>query len=148
MTAKRSANNREIFIFSRGDLTLPRRAGYRLMPRRYARQEHGRVITQYAAQLARHYHSLNCRNILQGKEPGLNPRPIMIVDYNWASLDRPAKTSIVIFEGGYGFVQLGKGRVRSFVIGITAMPISDFGTWDYEQEIILFFRRMVREGQI
>ena len=148
MTRKRSANNREIFIFSRGDLNLPRRAGYSLMPPRYMRREHGRVITQYTAQLARHYHSLNCRNILHGKEPGLNPRPVMLVDYNWASLDRPVKASIVIFEGGYGFVQIGKGRVRSFVIGITSMPNAEFDTWEYEQEVIVFFRRMVREGQI
>lgn len=145
---KRSANTQEIFVFSRGELNLPRRAGYRLMPRRYMRSEHGRVITQYTAQLARHYHSLNCRNILQGKEPGLNPRPAMIVDYNWASHNRPVKISISVFEGGYGFIQIGKGKVRSFVIGIISMPIAEFGTWDYEQEIILFFRRMVREGQI
>lgn len=148
MTAKRSANSREIFVFSRGELDRPRRSGYALLPRKCFRADCGRTITQYTAQLAAHYHSLNCRNILQGKQPGLNPAPIMIIDHNWSAHNRTIKISIAIFEGGYGYFQIGKGMVKSFVIPIHAMPNAEWDTWDYEQEIILFFRRMLRQGQI
>ena len=137
-----TANPREIHITTRTSLYRDRREGYKFLPRRLWRRDFGRTIIEHAAQLAAWY-------ARPGHKSVHNPRPAFITDYNWTMKPyRPVKVSIVIFESGSGFVQFGKGEVRSFLIHWQYLPREDFNHYEYREHIRLFIRRMIREGQI
>lgn len=144
MTA--NANPREIHVTTRIGLYRDRREGYKFLPRKVWRpvgtHGFGRTITAHAAQMA-------AWKARRGHQGYYNPRPTFILDWNWnMARKRPVKVSIVIFEGGNGFIQFGKGEVRQFLIPFTYLPPEEFDTYEYREHIRLFFRRMIREGQI
>ena len=138
-----NANQPEIFLLTHQVLLYAdRREGYKHLPRRFWRAEMGRTIIEHAAQLAAWY-------ARPGHKGVYNPQPIMFVDWNWdLAPHRSVKVSIVMFESGIGFVQLGKGRVRSFLIPLPYLPVEEFDTYDHREKVRLFIRRMLREGQI
>lgn len=135
MTA--NANPKEIHIVTRAGLYRDRREGYKFLPSLFWRAEFGRTIIAHAAQLA------------AWTRTGYNPRPVFIVDWNWdLAPNRPIKVSVAMFEYGSGFIQLGKGEVRKFMVPPTYLPAEEFDTYDYREAVRLFIRRMLREGQI
>lgn len=137
-----NANQPEIFTITRTELYADRREGYKFLPRRFWRAEMGRTITEHAAQLAAWY-------ARPGHKGAHNPRPIFIVDWNWEMIRSACvKVSVVMFESGIGFIQLGKGRVRQFLIPLPYLPVEEFDSYDYREKIRIFIRRMLREEKI
>lgn len=141
-----TANPREIHVVTRTGLYRDRREGYKFLPRKCWRPTgthgYGRTITAHAAQIA-------AWKARRGHQGVYNPRPVFILDWNWNLAPfRPVKVIVVIFESGSGFIQLGKGEVRQFLIPATYLPPEEYDTYEYRESVRLFIRRMLREGQL